>query len=192
MKLLKEIRACSLCEDVLPFAPKPILQFSKKSSLLIVGQAPGLAAHNTEKPWNDKSGIRLRHWICIKDEDFYNPSKTAIVPMGFCYPGRGTGGDNPPRPECSVRWMDIILNHLSKVKVKIIIGSYAASYFCHDKNLQNNIKHHAYNDSDMIVLPHPSPRNNIWLKKNPWFEIECLPAIRTKLAAKSHQPEDQI
>lgn len=184
MHFLKEIRACTLCADVLPLSPRPILQFSKTSSLLIVGQAPGALAHETGIPWNDASGERLRRWLGMSDEYFYDPAKVAIVPMGFCYPGRGKSGDRPPRPECRVRWMDSILCHLTEVKFTIVIGSHAASYFCGTENLTEYIKQYSFNSSPMIVLPHPSPRNNIWLSKNLWFESECLPAINSKLCRK--------
>lgn len=184
MTLLKEIRACTLCSDVLPLPPRPILQFGRSSSLLIVGQAPGFAAHESGRPWNDASGERLRQWIEITHDHFYDPARVAIVPMGFCYPGRGKNGDLPPRPECSIRWMDTILSELKNIQMTVIIGSYAASYFCGKDDLSTHIMEHAFNLSSMIVLPHPSPRNNIWLAKNPWFVRDCLPAIRKKFWRK--------
>lgn len=184
MQILKEIRACTLCADVLPRSPKPILQFSKTSSLLIVGQAPGVVAHETGIPWNDASGERLRNWLNVSRESFYDASKVAIVPVGFCYPGRGKSGDLPPRPECRVRWMDSILCHLTEIQFTVVIGAYAASYFCGKGNLSEYIKEFSLNASPMVVLPHPSPRNNIWLSKNEWFEQESLPAIKSKLCRK--------
>ncbi len=181
MKLLNEIKTCNLCSDVLPLGPRPVLQFSKDSPMLLVGQAPGLKVHETGRPWNDASGIRLREWLQMKEVDFYSTKKIAIVPMGFCYPGRGTTGDNPPRPECSVRWMDIILSYLKNIQVTILVGSYSTEYFLGPGKLTDKIREYARNDSPFIVLPHPSPRNNIWLAKNQWFETEDLICIREKL-----------
>jgi uracil-DNA glycosylase len=181
MKILKEIRACSLCNDVLPFSPRPIIQMSHQSQLLLVGQAPGIAAHESGKPWNDASGIRLREWLNLSEEYFYDPRHVAIVPMGFCYPGKGKSGDLPPRPECRARWMDTVLTELHEIKFTILIGSHAAKYFCDTKDFATLINEFSFNNSSMIVLPHPSPRNNIWLAKNQWFEKKCLPAIRKKV-----------
>lgn len=182
MNLLNEIKGCSLCSDVLPYGARPVLQFAKDSPLLLVGQAPGLKVHETGRPWNDASGIRLREWLQINEDDFYSTKKLAIVPMGFCYPGRGRSGDNPPRPECSVRWMDIILSYLKNIRTTILVGSYSTEYFLGPGKLTDKIREHARNDSRFIVLPHPSPRNNIWLAKNQWFEKEDLILIRQKLA----------
>lgn len=187
MKLLKEIRSCNICQDALPLIAKPILQFSRQSKMILIGQAPGIKAHETNRPWNDASGIRLREWLEIEESDFYCAKTLAIVPMGFCYPGRGTSGDNPPRPECSVRWMDTILFHLKDVKLKILVGSYATSYFLGKGDLTSKIREHSQNDSSYIVLPHPSPRNNVWLSKNSWFLEDALPLIRLKLNRLSGQ-----
>lgn len=181
MKLLDEIKSCQLCANELPLAPKPILQFHPKSEFLIIGQAPGIKAHESGIPWNDASGVRLRQWLNIHDQDFYNPRKFSIVPMGFCYPGKGKSGDLPPRKECSTRWMDTILCHLKNVKSIILVGNYSAAYFLGEGKLSDKIMEHSKIDSSFIVLPHPSPRNNIWLRKNEWFEYECLPSIRRKL-----------
>jgi uracil-DNA glycosylase len=181
MKLLNEIKNCSLCRFDLPLEPRPILQFHSSAQLLLMGQAPGLKAHETNKPWNDASGVRLRGWLGLESKTFYNPKKTAIVPMGFCYPGRGKSGDLPPRKECTTRWMDTILCELTQLQMIILVGSYAASYFFSDGNLTQHIREQAESSSSFIVLPHPSPRNNIWLSKNEWFEANSLPKIRRKL-----------
>lgn len=162
-------------------SPRPILQFEKTASLLITGQAPGLAAHESGIPWNDASGARLRAWLGMEESVFYDPGKVAIVPIGFCYPGKSKGGDLPPRPECQKLWMAKILDYIENIRFKVVIGSHSASYFCGRKNLSHYIKEHALNDSSFIVLPHPSPRNNIWLAKNKWFEQEYLPVIKDKL-----------
>lgn len=182
MKLLTKIRSCNLCREELPLNPKPILQFSRSSKIMLIGQAPGILAHETNRPWNDASGIRLRTWLQISKQDFYQASNFAIVPMGFCYPGRGKSGDNPPRPECQVRWMDTILCHLKEVRLKILVGSYATEYFLGPGKLSEKIKEHATIDSPFVVLPHPSPRNNIWLAKNKWFEQDHLNLIRLKIS----------
>lgn len=182
MKLLEKIRACQYCVFDLPWLPKPILQFSAQSKILIMSQAPGKKAHETGIPWNDASGIRLRSWLRLNEKTFYNPEIIAIVPMGFCYPGKGKSGDLPPRPECSELWMKSILEATHQVEYKILIGTYAAEYFLGKGSLSEKIKLHAFNDdSNYIVLPHPSPLNNIWLSKNRWFEAECLPRIQLKM-----------
>ncbi|MCM2349235.1 MAG: uracil-DNA glycosylase family protein [Bacteriovoracaceae bacterium] len=181
MALLKDIRSCTLCQDELPLEPRPILQFSRKSKMLLIGQAPGLKAHETHRPWNDPSGVRLREWLRMSEKEFYQADRLAIIPMGLCYPGRGASGDLPPRPECRVRWMDSILCHLKEVKLKILVGTYATEYFLGKGSLTEQIKEHSFSDSSFIVLPHPSPRNNIWLAKNKWFEHESLPLIQQKI-----------
>lgn len=181
-KLIKEIKDCTLCRDDLPLDPNPIVQFNKKSKILIVGQAPGIAAHNTSTPWDDKSGERLRHWLELSTEDFYNPSLVAIVPMGFCYPGKGKSGDLPPRKECAQRWMQEVRSYLTNIEIEIYIGKYACDReFGKYDNLTNLIKRTYESQSHKIVLPHPSPRNNIWLKKNQWFERDAIPLIRERL-----------
>ncbi len=184
MDLKKEISACDLCRNELPFAPRPILQFHSASELLLVGQAPGLRAHESGIPWNDASGIRLREWLCVSEKDFYNPKKISIVPMGFCYPGKNKSGDLPPRKECQIRWMDSILSELKLVKKIILVGNHATTYFLGPGKLASQIREHANNDSPFVVLPHPSPRNFIWLNQNPWFEKEALMRIRNKLYRK--------
>lgn len=181
--LLREIKSCNLCHDVLPLEPKPILQFHRKARILLVGQAPGIKAHNNHKPWSDASGRKLREWLSVSDQDFYDPKKISIVPMGFCYPGRGESGDLPPRKECSARWMDSILSYMTELELIILIGNYSTKYFLGNGNLTDYIKEHSETDSRFIVFPHPSPRNNIWLKKNEWFELKSLEQIRQKFKA---------
>lgn len=182
-KLLKEIKTCKLCVNNLPFDPKPILNFSKSARILIVGQAPGIKAHNTNKPWNDASGERLRTWLNVSSEIFYDEKVVGITPMGFCYPGKAKTGDLPPRPECSRKWMSLILEHLNKIELKIIIGSYAHNYFINsNQNLTQTIRIWDYKNSNLLPLPHPSPRNNIWLKKNAWFEKDILPLVQSRVA----------
>ena len=182
MKLLREIKSCTLCQDKLPLEPRPILQFTKSSRILIIGQAPGVKAHDSGKPWNDASGIRLREWTGIESADFYNPKKIAIVPIGFCYPGKGKSGDLPPRPECRARWMDVIFDYLEKVELKILIGTHATNHVLGKGDFTSRILEFAHSKNPVVVLPHPSPRNNIWLAKNSWFEKEVLPLIKKKIA----------
>lgn len=181
MSLYKEIKFCTLCVEDLPLEPKPILQFCKDSKILIVGQAPGKLAHATGIPWNDKSGERLRSWLAIDKSDFYDERKIAIVPMGFCYPGKGKSGDLPPRKECRALWLDQILAQFIDLKLIILIGQYAVHHFVGKGSLDNQIKQFASVNDSIIILPHPSPRNNIWLAKNNWFEQETLPLLKTKV-----------
>ena len=187
--LLDRIQTCNLCSGKLPYPPKPILQFSKTAQIVVIGQAPGSAAHHSSKPWNDKSGDRLRAWLDISETDFYNAEKTALIPMGFCYPGRGKSGDLPPRKECAPQWHNELFSSLQKPRIKLLVGKYAQDYYLKDnhplvhrcKNWQNYKQHY-------LVLPHPSPRNNIWLKKNPWFEAEVIPEYKALVseAISSH------
>lgn len=175
------INACDLCRNKLPFEPRPIFQFTKESTILLVGQAPGIKAHDSGIPWNDKSGDRLREWLGVSKELFYNPSIFAIVPMAFCYPGRGNGGDLPPPKECSQTWMPRIREHLSNIKLEVYVGKHACDYrFGRLSNLTNFLKRKYKSNDREIALPHPSPRNNIWLAKNKWFEEEAVPVIREK------------
>lgn len=179
--LLAQILACKRCKGYLPFAPRPVVRFSSKSRILIVGQAPGKKVHESGVPWDDASGDRLRQWLGMTKEEFYNTDNIAIVPMGFCYPGKGKSGDLPPRPECAQAWMEKVRAQLKNVKLTILIGQYAQAYFLQEKRqptLTATVQRWKDYLPAYIVLPHPSPRNNIWLKKNQWFEQEQLPALR--------------
>lgn len=180
-RLLKKIKACTLCEPHLPFQPKPILSFETQARLMIVGQAPGTKAHGSGIPWDDASGDRLRDWLGVTKEQFYNPKIFAIVPMGFCYPGKGKSGDLPPRPECSAKWMAPVLNELKNIEMTILIGAYSQAYFLKEqKSLTDIVRDWQNFQPRYFVLPHPSPRNNIWLKKNAWFEKNLLPQLKEK------------
>jgi uracil-DNA glycosylase len=183
MLLLKEIRSCDICAGALPFAPRPLLQLSRQSSILLIGQAPGLQAHQEQRPWCDKSGDRLRQWLNLSGPDFYNPRKLSIVPMGFCYPGRYSTGDLPPRKECRIRWMDTILSELKGIELKILVGKYAIEYFMGPGKLESQIKLSFMGDGQLLALPHPSPRNNIWLAKHGWFERDYVPELQRRLQA---------
>ncbi len=182
-KLLAQIRQCALCKQSLPFEPKPILQASSQSKILIVGQAPGTKAHEKAIPFDDLSGDRLRSWLGVDKEQFYNPDNFAIVPMGFCYPGRGKSGDLPPLPLCAETWRETLLAKLEKVELTIILGKYAINWHLYStasitelaQQWQSLLK------SKQLVLPHPSPRNNIWLKRNNWFETTVIPVLQSKV-----------
>ena len=179
-KLLKEIRACTICSEHLPLGPNPIVSFSTESKVLLVGQAPGPKVHETGIPWNDPSGDRLRDWLQVDRDQFYDTKYFAIAPMGFCYPGRGKSGDNPPRPECAPQWMDLIVDSLPNIEMTILIGQYSLKWFLGDRRkrtLTETVKNWREYFPEYVVLPHPSPRNNIWLKKNAWFERELVPEL---------------
>ncbi|WP_460545524.1 uracil-DNA glycosylase family protein [Echinicola sediminis] len=182
--LLDDIRACKVCEQYLPLGPNPIVSASPKSELVVIGQAPGKIVHETSIPWNDKSGDNLRNWMGIDREIFYDPTKMALVPMGFCYPGRGKSGDLPPRPECAPLWHSRLMEMMPKVKLVILVGNYAQKYYLKEsakKTLTDTVRHFRDYLPDYFPLPHPSPRNNIWQAKNPWFGEEVLPALKEKV-----------
>ncbi len=179
--LLAQVRACDLCD--LPLGPRPVLRASTTARLLIVGQAPGTKVHETGIPWNDPSGDKLREWLQLDRDSFYDESKVAIVPMAFCYPGKGKSGDLPPPPLCSQTWHEAILAQMPKVEVTLLLGRYAQEYFL-GKSAQTltarvqNWREHA---PKLWPMPHPSPRNRLWLRRNPWFEDEVVPALREHL-----------
>jgi len=185
-KLVKEIRSCTLCAKHLPLGPRPIIQVSSSAKILIVGQAPGSRVHENGIPFNDPSGDRLREWMGIDKEIFYDDKKIALVPMGFCFPGTGKSGDLPPRPECADTWRLKLLEQLPNIKLTIIVGQYAQAWHL-DKGAKENLTETVMAWKEYwpkaIPLPHPSPRNNIWLKKNLWFEEEVLPSLRRKVKA---------
>ncbi|MGC3937948.1 uracil-DNA glycosylase family protein [Roseobacter sp. EG26] len=181
--LLAEIRACSRCKD-LPLGPRPIVQFSNTSKLLIVGQAPGRITHHKGIPFDDPSGDRLRAWLGVTRDVFYDAEKIAIVPMGFCFPGTGKGGDLPPRAECAPAWRNRILETLSSIELTLIIGRYAIDWHLPDYSGQTVTK--AVQNwqgvwPNQLILPHPSPRNNRWLKQNPWFDEEIIPTLQARV-----------
>ena len=184
MSILDEARACTICKD-LPMGPRPVFQVSATAKILIAAQAPGVRVHRSGRPFTDPSGDRLREWMGIDEDVFYDPSKLAIVPMGFCYPGTGKSGDLPPRKECAPAWRAPILDVMDDLRLTLVIGQYAHAWHLGDrraKNLTETVRNwRDYEEDGIVPLPHPSPRNNIWLKKNPWFEAELLPVLRKKV-----------
>jgi len=183
-QLLDSVRECRLCEASLPMGPRPVLQLDPRARILIAGQAPGLRVHETGIPFDDPSGDRLREWLGISRDVFYDAKQVAILPMGFCYPGTGKSGDLPPRPECAEAWRYQLLQQIPQVELTLVIGQYAQKW--HLPNMKKNLTEtvRAWKDygDGVMPLPHPSPRNNIWLKKNPWFSESLLPEL--KKAAK--------
>ena len=183
--LLIGVRDCSSCKD-LPLGPKPLVQASQKSTILIAGQAPGIRTHAKGRPFDDVSGKRLRQWLGVTEEQFYNPDIFAIIPMGFCFPGTGTGGDLPPRPECAPKWRTPLLDQLPKIELTLVLGQYALDWHLGDtksKTLTETVKRWEEFWPDKLPLPHPSPRNMRWFKANPWFENDVLPLLRARVAA---------
>ncbi len=178
--LLSEIRACHLCEAHLPLGPRPVLRASGTARLLIVGQAPGRRVHETGIPWNDPSGDRLRLWLGMDREQFYDERHIAIVPAGVCYPGSGPRGDAPPRPECAPLWHPRLRPLMPKIELTLLIGQYAQAYYLgarRKKSLRETVRAFREYLPEFLPLPHPSPRNQLWFKQNPWFEAEVIPAL---------------
>ena len=178
--LLEEIRHCRLCEPELELGANPVIQASRTARLMIIGQAPGTRVHKTSLPWNDPSGDRLRNWLALDRETFYNPVKIAIMPMGLCYPGKGKSGDLPPRKECAPLWHRKVWDELPNIGMTLLIGQYAQNYYLTDKpkTLTETVRNWKRWAPESIPLPHPSPRNTLWLRNNPWFEAEVVPYIR--------------
>jgi len=185
--VLASARACNVCAPFLPLGPRPVLQVASSARILIVGQAPGAKVHETGVPWNDASGKRLREWLGVAPEVFYDAHHFALIPMGFCYPGRGKSGDNPPRPECAPLWMNKLLTHLRSVELTLLIGQYAQAYFLGNRRkatlTETVASWQEYESTACVPLPHPSPRNQVWLKRNPWFDTQVVPALRARVAA---------
>lgn len=181
--VLKDVRACTICAAHLPAGPRPILQIHPKARLLIAGQAPGRKVHESGTPFDDASGKRLREWMGVSRDVFYDPESVAILPMGFCYPGTGKSGDLPPRPECAPAWREQLLAHLPQLQVTLVIGQYAQAHHLPDarSTLTETVRDWRDYAPHSFPLPHPSPRNNIWLRRNPWFEEDLLPLLRQRV-----------
>ena len=182
--LLSEVRACTRCAAHLPHGVRPVLQVHPKARILIAGQAPGRKVHESGVPFDDASGDRLREWMGVTRDVFYDPAQIAILPMGFCYPGTGKSGDLPPRPECAPAWRAPLLGHMGQLGVTLVVGQYALAYHLKGEkaSLTEAVRDWRSCAPGMIPLPHPSPRNNIWLSRNPWFEKELLPVLRRRVA----------
>jgi uracil-DNA glycosylase family 4 len=180
-KLLSEIKKCTLCEPHLDLGAKPIVSIKKNSKILLISQAPGRIAHEKGIPWEDPGGNNLRKWLGVSSEEFYNQNNFAILPMGFCYPGKGKSGDKPPRKECAPLWHEAVLNQINKPKLTILIGGYAQKYYLKEKakrTLTETVDNYPAYLPEYFVLPHPSPRNRFWLSKNPWFEQSVIPELQ--------------
>lgn len=178
------MRACRVCAAYLPLGPRPVVQAGSAARILIVGQAPGAKVHASGIPWSDKSGERLRAWMEIEASDFYDPSKVAIMPMGFCYPGRAASGDLPPRRECAPLWHDRLLAQMPHIELTLLVGAYAQSHFLKragHASVTATMRDWRTLAPGIIPLPHPSPRNVAWFMVNPWFEGEVLPNLRRRV-----------
>ena len=188
--LLAEVRACTICAAHLPLGPRPVVQLDPSARILIAGQAPGRKVHESGIPFDDASGNRLREWMGITREVFYDPKQIAIIPMGFCFPGTGKSGDLPPRPECAPAWREPLLEQLDRVEMTLVLGMYAQDYHFGTKRpkLTELVKSWREYWPELVPLPHPSPRNNIWLRRNPWFEEEVIPALRERVSSLLAQP----
>lgn len=184
--ILARIRACTLCAAQLPLGPRPVLRASPTARLLIVGQAPGTRVHETGVPWNDRSGDRLREWLALDRDTFYDEARIAIVPTGLCYPGRAPkGGDLPPRPECAPLWHPVILPLLTEVRLTLAVGSYAQAVLLGQRRATMTETVAAWRavPPHIVPLPHPSWRTTAWQRKNPWFDADLLPALRARIGA---------
>ncbi len=184
-KLLFAVRGCRACESQLPFGPRPVLRARETARILVVSQAPGARVHASGIPWDDPSGARLRGWMGLDADAFYDDSRIAIIPMGYCYPGRGNGGDLPPRRECASLWLDHLLAKLPHIELTLLIGLHAQRHFLRSRrkaSLTETVKAWREYAPFYLPLPHPSARNTPWFQRNPWFEDELLPGLRERIA----------
>jgi uracil-DNA glycosylase len=184
--LLRDIRACMLCGAHLPLGPRPVVRAHPEARLLIIGQAPGTRVHESGIPWDDRSGERLRDWLQLESDVFYDETKIAIMPMGFCYPGANAkGGDLPPRPECAPHWHQKLLKELPNVTLTLLVGQYAQKHYLgksRDKTLTETVRNFRQHLPDYMPLPHPSWRTTGWQKKHDWFDAELLPDLRQRIS----------
>jgi len=180
--LLSEIRHCSVCKPFLPLGANPIISASPKSKIVLASQAPGKIAHEKSIAWDDPSGSRLRVWLGVNEDTFYNPDNFAVLPLGFCFPGKGKTGDLPPRPECAPLWHQKVIDHFEADPLFILIGNHAQSYYLQDKlTLTKRIQNFAAYLPNYFVLPHPSPVNHFWMNKNKWFESDVIPQLQQEI-----------
>lgn len=183
--VISDIKNCTICKEHLPLGPRPVISANVNSKIVIIGQAPGAKVHASGVPWDDASGKQLRKWLGVSDEIFYNSSNFAIVPMGFCYPGKGKTGDLPPRTECAPKWHTLLLQEMNQVKLVLLIGAYAQKYYLKDKarrTLTETVGEYKQYLPLYFPLPHPSPRNRFWLQKNTWFEKEVVPSLKREVS----------
>lgn len=179
--MFQEIRSCRTCESFLEAGLNPVIAASKSSKIIVIGQAPGRKVHLSGVPWDDKSGENLRNWLGVDKVTFYDVEKLALIPMGFCYPGKGRSGDLPPRPECAPLWHLRLLSQMKEVRLTLLIGKYAQQYYLGrtaKPTLTETVLHFKEYLPRFFPLPHPSPRNNIWQRKNEWFGEEVLPELK--------------
>lgn len=183
--LIEDVKGCTICAAYLPLGPRPVFQIHPEAKILVAGQAPGRKVHETGIPFNDPSGDRLRSWMGISRDTFYDPETIAILPMGFCYPGTGKSGDLPPRPECAETWRAQLMAQLQHIRLVLVIGKYAHDWHLGNRqkmNLTETVQNWQEYWPNLLPLPHPSPRNNIWLAKNPWFEQMVVPKLQQRIA----------
>lgn len=183
--LLAEIRNCQVCKEHLPLGPNPIVTAAINSKIIVIGQAPGTKVHNSGIPWDDQSGKKLREWLGVDSDTFYNTANFAIVPMGFCYPGKGKTGDLPPRKECAPLWHTKVFEHFKETKLILLIGAYANNYYLpkDGRNLTQRVESFEEYLPEFWPLPHPSPTNRFWRAKNPWFENSVVSLLQEKVAS---------
>ncbi len=182
--LISHIKQCTICEEHLALGPRPVLAAHKNSKIVIIGQAPGTKVHASGIPWDDASGRQLRKWLNVTDEEFYDVEKFAIIPMGFCYPGKGKSGDLPPRKECAPQWHQELFDKLPNLELIILIGMYAQNYYLKQaakRTLTETVDNYPEYLPKYFVLPHPSPRNRFWFTKNPWFNEEVIPELKRRV-----------
>jgi len=186
LELLANIRKCEVCAKHLELGARPVVSGHVDSKIVIIGQAPGTKVYDSGIPWDDASGKQLRKWLAVSDTTFYDEKKFAIVPMGFCYPGKGKTGDLPPRHECASLWHEKLLNEMKGVLLVILIGMYAQKYYLNKaakRTLTETVRNYKEYLPNYFVLPHPSPRNRFWLTKNPWFEENVVKELSKKVNA---------
>ena len=184
--LLRDVRSCRICEEHLVDGVRPIVQVASKAKIVIIGQAPGRKVHESGVPWDDPSGVRLRSWLGLTTEQFYDPNNVAIIPMGFCYPGRGNGGDLPPRPECADTWREALLSQLPNIELTLCIGRYAIDWHLRPPTratLTDVVADWERYWPQQLPQPHPSPRNTKWLRDRPWVEEEIVPVLQSHIRA---------
>ncbi|KAA9040531.1 uracil-DNA glycosylase family protein [Ginsengibacter hankyongi] len=184
IKLLNKIQRCEVCKEHLPLGPRPVIQLNAYSKIVIISQAPGRRVHETGIPWNDASGKKLKSWMNVSDEIFYNPACLSILPMGFCYPGKAISGDLPPRPECAPLWHPQILKNFKSKPLILLIGQYAQRYYLKNsfkESLTETVRNYKKYLPTYFPLPHPSPRNQNWVKINPWFMEEVVPELQKRI-----------